>query len=323
MPRIHRVTSRYAAIALAVCILMPPIHVGAQTGVGIPVPSHDCGDRSAAREWQYDVAARIRPLVFWTGWKEVGEGRIRRSESDSARYLELLIGTDPERAPLGINRWGYIVETGCGPTAQILGIMTASDEETIEEATVHVSQGSSARQIYKAIRGSLTGDQAVVEILRLAVAEKLTFRDIDALMMRLPPPGTARRAAVPSGAHGGLLTAVATLVRQSQTEYRQSGKLSPLPPQAFVFAGKMYDLTLRSAKSDSKPTVSSQTHPPTIKGEFEVRNRATGRLARFRLEYAADEVLGRAPLRVVYQPRWWLQIELRLRDAVPMRAAGG
>ncbi len=321
MRRIHKVTFHCAAIALLVCMLVPPSRSGTQKSDEVALPSYDCGGVSAAREWHYVVAARIRPLVFWTGWKEVGEARVRRNESESARHLELLIGTDPERAPRRINRWGYIVETACGPATQILGIMTASDEETMEEATTNVSQNGNAKHIFKVIRGSLTSDQAVMEILRVAVVENLTYRDVDVLLNRLPPPGPTRRAPVPSGARGGFLTAVSMLVQQSQAEYRQSGRLSPLPPQRFVFAGAVYDLTLRSAKLDSDLAAGGQTAPRAIKGEFEVRNRATGKLSRFKLEYTTDEVLGRVPLRVVYQPRWWLQIELRLRDAAHVQVA--
>lgn len=322
MRHLYRVPSQCAAIVLAACWLVAP-RLETQTKTEIVVPNHNCGEKSAAREWQYGVAARIRPLVFWTGWKDVGEGRIRRSEPDRAPYLELLVGTDPKRAPLGINRWGYIAETVCGPATQILGIMTASDEETIEEATANVGEGGNARQIFKAIRGSLTGDQAFNEVLRLAVAESLTYRDIDALLSRLPPPGTMRQTSVPPGAHGGFLTAVSRLVQQSQAEYRQSGKLSRLPPQSFVFAGKVYDLTLRSVQLESDRASGGRTYPQALRGEFEVRNRATGKLTRFKVEYAADEVVGEAPLRVVYQPRWWLQIELRLRGTAPSRAGGG
>lgn len=318
MRDIRKVASRCSVVALVVCLLVAPSRSG--TRVDMAIPQNASKDPVPA-EWHYDVVARVRLLFFWTGWKDVGEARIRRSESDSARHLELLIGTDPERAPLQINRWGYIVETVCGPSTQIVGVMTASEEETIEQATAQVRESSSAKHIFKAIRGSLTKEEALTEIFQLALIDDLTYRDVDALLLRLPPPGNPRRVPLPSGAHRGFLTAVSTLLQQTQAEYRRTRNLTPQPPQPFLFGGTAYDLALRSAKLDSNPTLGGQESSPVIKTEFQIRNHVTGKVTRFTITGVVNASMSGAPLRVTYQPRWWLQIELRLRNPAPIHAA--
>ena len=59
-------------------------------------------------EHRYRVAARIRPLLlFWIGRDNVGSARIawyRGAGED--RGFELLLGSDPARAPRRINQWG-------------------------------------------------------------------------------------------------------------------------------------------------------------------------------------------------------------------------
>lgn len=315
MQRTRIVTLLFAAAVLVPLTTAVPHALALRETRGDAPTGDGCATVSPGSEWHYVVAARIRPLLFWTGWKEVGDARIRRSETDSTRHLELLIGTDPERAPLKLNRWGYVAETACGPTTEIVGVMTVSDEETIEEATAYISQGSNARHAFRAIRGNLAGGEAATEVLRLGFTENFTYRHLDVLLQRLPPPGTPRRATVLPGAHAGFLTAVSAVLQQEQADYQRSGQLTPIPAQVFVFGGRLYDLRLKSAKVGPDVQLGSRTFRGPIENEFEVRNRTTQHTSRFRIACCAEQGLAAVPLRVVYQPRWWLQIELRLRDA--------
>src|SRR5579871_3736560 len=85
----------------------------------------------------YAVSGRVRLLLFWTGLREVGDARITWTGATSGqRGFELLIGTDPDRAPRRLNRWGYEAEKLCDDgSATLLGVMTQADEQTVDEAT--------------------------------------------------------------------------------------------------------------------------------------------------------------------------------------------
>src|SRR5215831_18441297 len=86
-------------------------------------------------EHKYRMLARVRPLLFWISKDNVGGARVRwRGDDNGAFGIELLIGSDPHRAPRQINRWGYIAEDVQGADAHVLGLMKRSEEQSIAEA---------------------------------------------------------------------------------------------------------------------------------------------------------------------------------------------
>ena len=93
-------------------------------------------------EYRYRMAGKIRPLLFfWITKDGIGGARIRvRRGEDGASGLDLLIGSDPTRAPRGINRWGYILEETRGDETTVVGIMKKSDEDTLDQATSNVAR---------------------------------------------------------------------------------------------------------------------------------------------------------------------------------------
>ena len=114
-----------------------------------------------AQERAYHVNAKVRPLLFWIGRDNVGEARITWREGlDGRRALELLIGSDPSRAPRRINRWGFIVEELHGENAEVLGVMSESNEETIEEAEAQIARDAGV-STFRAARTTITGARAV------------------------------------------------------------------------------------------------------------------------------------------------------------------
>lgn len=100
----------------------------------------------------YTLTARVRLVLFWINRPAVGAGRITWGESNGeTRGLALLIGSDPARAPMKINRWGYIVERVTGSRAELMGVMTEAEEQSIEQARVNLGSTNAAHS-FKAIR---------------------------------------------------------------------------------------------------------------------------------------------------------------------------
>lgn len=260
-------------------------------------------------ERQYTVRGRVRPLLIWTARHEVGGARFVRSEGDLARRLELVIGTDPHRAPMRLNRWGYIAETVCGANATLVGLMTQSDEATIDEAT-NLASAPGGRP-FKAIRATITPGVMHTELFRLAPADNPTYQQLDAMLGRLPAPGEGRRAMVPTGADSGFLVALTGLMHDSVAASRRSGQGVQGLRRTYVYDGKIYDLTLRTSRL-ADLSIEAGELPQVLDGEFEIRNQATGHTTDFRLAYGTSGAEREVPLRAAYRPRWWIEIELLL-----------
>ena len=60
----------------------------------------------------YRMRGEVRPFLFWPGPDDVGGGHVvfRRSPASPTRRreeIEVLFGSEPERIPQRVNRWGY------------------------------------------------------------------------------------------------------------------------------------------------------------------------------------------------------------------------
>jgi hypothetical protein len=262
-----------------------------------------CGQSApVAIERRYIVKARVRPLLFWTARREVGQAWFRSRDAAGGRRMELLIGTDPARAPLQINRWGYIAEAACDDGAELIGLMTESNEQTVEQAQETAT--TRQRNPLKAIRARSGGGQVHTEILAVSPPDVVTYRDLDRVLALLPAAGAMKTAAVPDGADSGFLVAVTSLIRDSVAAYRESGRVSENLRRVYVYAGRVYDIALRASTTKGQA-------PGSIESEFHVRNRLTGTTNEFTLAYAAAGSQAEEVTRIVYRPRWWLEIELQ------------
>jgi len=265
-----------------------------------------CGSPpSRTLERQYTVRARVRPLVFWTGRREVGDAWfVSRAAANGGKRLELLIGTDPARTPMHINRWGYIAETVCEGSAELLGLMTESNEQTIEQAQAK-GAGDQHGQVVKAIRARYVSGEAATEIQSVSPPASLTYRDLDAVLALLRAPGAAIEGAVPPGADSGFLVAVSGLIHESVLAHRDSSRERTGLHRTYVHGDRIYDVTL------GESTVTSGSAPAVIESEFEVRNRTTGSTTGFRIAYPVTGSDAEVPVRIIYRPRWWLELELQ------------
>src|SRR5262249_47790393 len=86
-------------------------------------------------EHHYRLSGAARPLLFWISRDNVGGGRMTwRQAPDGTVSLELLMGSDPARAPFKTNRWGYIREVVRGDSAELVAVKSETEEETIDQA---------------------------------------------------------------------------------------------------------------------------------------------------------------------------------------------
>ena len=106
----------------------------------------------------YTISGRVRPLLFWIGKDDIGDAVItQKRENDAASYA-LLIGSDPDRAPRSINRWGYISEEVHGTEATLVGLMTESDEESVSQAEANLRNRGD--RTFNVIHAAVAGGEA-------------------------------------------------------------------------------------------------------------------------------------------------------------------
>jgi hypothetical protein len=263
--------------------------------------------------YTYTVNARVRPLLFWIRRDNVGEARIGWGQlSDGRVVYELLIGTDPERAPMNINRWGYLAEmvpngTMQGLEVSLVGVMTASDEADMDQARADVP----GRDLYKAILGTATGRQAQSFVTTAALPERPTFRDVDRVLARMPFKETpCLRIDVPPGVLPGFMPAVSALLREAGAAHSPSGRNRGNLRLPFLYGAELRHLVLKSVRAAGSPPEDTRL----LESELEITDEKNKTLSRFKMTYRFDDSKNAVPTRIVYRPRWWIELELLIEE---------
>ena len=297
------VTHTTVAAALLVAFTFPARGVAAEdvgatktAATGLPVVA----------EHYYRMLAKVRPLLFWMSRDDVGSARIGWLGDDrGSKGFELLIGSDPARAPRKINRWGYIAEELRGSTASTLGVMKQSNEESIEDAKAKLATDVNGAHTFKAIRATATDGHATADVLTLQARGDLTYRDVGSLLALID--GNAAKTStktvnLPAGMRPGFLLALSDLMANP--------KLKSVP---YVYNGKFHTLHLKGLNSVSMP-VNGRDYTDLVRARFETENHTTREETPFEITYGRSGSLKEVPVHVVYQPKWWFQVELFLED---------
>src|SRR6187549_3695390 len=120
----------------------PPSHA-APGSVPIELPGSDLPVRQAHT---YKMSGRVRALLLWVGRDDVGSGVIRwrgGEDGHEGQGYELLIGTDPPRAPGGLNKWGYLAEQVRDDECDVVGVISKSGEERLRDVKAGLAGAAS------------------------------------------------------------------------------------------------------------------------------------------------------------------------------------
>lgn len=304
-----RFVRRAVTLAAAAFLAVAVVHAGtgaAGVAAGPPTASSDVTR-------YYTMTVRLRPFLLWMTWDDVGGARMSWSGSPgSDRRLELLIGSDPERSPRSINRWGFVSERTLGGTSQLTGVMTETDDQSIDAARANGGTAMRDGHVYRAIRATVRDNEVTTTMTRVVVESDLTYRHYAALLDRLPAAdGHVQRIHIGPGLEPGFLTAIKRLVHESLDRPRQDGRALHCD---FVYTGRLFSLSLRPSAFLEDAIVNGRSHGRAIDAQFEIRNLATGTTTPFRMVYGARGPEAETPFRLVYRPRWWVEIELQVDD---------
>lgn len=281
------------------------------------------GSLPIVAEHRYRMAAKIRPLLlFWIGRENVGGAQVvwRRSP-DGAAGFELLIGSDPARAPRRINRWGYIAEEVRGSEARLLGVMKQSNEQSLDEAKSRLAQeAQEGHYVFKAINAMASAKEASSAITTIRLAHDLTFRDLEALLEIVEhdsADAVMRRVPLPSGTRPGFLVALSELINRSVEAHTRRAADPPPGTSSlpYIYNGAVSDLTLRKSELLHEAHIGTRTYADVVRAQFAARNRATRNTTDFELLYGTSGPLSSVPIYAVYRPNWWFEVELFLDAA--------
>lgn len=268
------------------------------------------------REASYVVNARVRPLLlFWISRDNVGDARITwRGGSGDRRAFELLVGTVPARAPRQLNRWGFLVEALDRGTADVLGLMKDSNEKSLEEAD-QATRNEGHLSAFTAIRSTITPGRAVTGSMTVNAPTRMTYREVDALLAILPSePAKVRTLDLPPGTQSGFLVAMDTLIRGSIEPCQRADDrgVEDLPDLPYVYNQTIYDLSLLSCALTPQLRTATGTFAHVVHARFRVRDRTTKNESDFRVSYGTTGPLRELPVRAVFRPHWWIEVELVL-----------
>jgi hypothetical protein len=285
------------------------------------VPAAGAAAPGTIERHHYMMSARVRPLVlFWIGRSNVGDAIVTRAATPQEARYSLLIGSDPDRAPRRINRWGYIEERIRGDAATVVGLMTESEEESVEEAETHLRTEGSGVHTFKVIHAAIDAEQSRSVVTAVGAPADYSFRQVRALLALAGEgeggtAGQSRVIRLPQGTRPGFLSALAEIIH-AQADSARAGAVRAGAPLTYVYHGKLYEL--RGTNVQFKPTldVNASRYARVVSAQFALKSRANGEEASFALSYAIDGRLAEVPLTISYQPRWWMQVNLALADDV-------
>jgi hypothetical protein len=267
-------------------------------------------------EHRYRMLAKVRPLLVWISRDNVGDARITwRDDGAGSTGVELLIGSDPARAPRRINRWGYLAEQVAGGQATVLGVMKQSNDRSIEEAEARIAaETGSGAHVFKAIRSTTADGLTSAGVTTLRVQNDLTYRDVESLLAIVPGTGNspARTVTLPAGTRPGFLLAVADLMHRSIENRTAATSGTSSRGVRYVYNGRLHTLRLRSLDWLPTSRIGGRIFSDVARGQFETVNEATGARTRFEITYGASGSLAEVPIHIAYQPRWWFKVELFL-----------
>lgn len=81
-----------------------------------------------------------------------------------------------------------------------------------------------------------------------------------------------------------------------------------------MYNGQFHVLQLRHAKPIASMHLDGREFTTLLRGRFETESRTTGERTAFEITYGTTGSLAEVPIYIVYQPKWWFQVELLLED---------
>lgn len=295
-------------------------------------------------QYDYVMTARLRLLLFWVGKDDVGGGYIRRgvsAEHPRMEFIQVLFGSDPQKAPRAINRWGAGTEVSWHkePVASALpeditssaffGFMKSSrGKSTAEMQSELAREKQLGLHDFTGILTRVEPSHAVSLVVPLESDIDFNLHDYDRaepVMLEHLADSTrpVRSFQDPSGCQRSaeFLATVAELMQEAL-----HGRAAPMS-RCYVYDAQENTMTLVQVQSiDALPvhingpnnSVLLDTTQKNLRQlDFVSTNKLTGKKSYFTVYAGTQGPLRGVPVQICYQPNWWFQVVLNLLPQSP------
>ena len=289
-------------------------------------------------EYDYEMTARVRLIVFWAGKDNVGGGYVRTGHSpgeQGAERVQVLFGSDPAKAPRAINRWGAGTEVfrrrlnskdDAPAYSAFFGFMKSSKGKSASEMQGELAKESSGGEhLFSAILSRVDSGHAISLVVPLQSNVDYNLHQLDEaqayvfdefLSSRQPVKKIPSAEQCPRNA--GFLGTVAELIDAALADRHTPVCL------CYVYDAQVHTLTLRSVTPLSKLTLrthgaraakdpaAEQHFSGLLEAEFLSESKLSGKRSNFTLVLGTSGNLRGIPVQIRYQPNWWFQVVLNL-----------
>jgi hypothetical protein len=294
----------------AVVLLAATGLVGAESATAPEVPVAVPGrDLPVVRQHTYRMAGKIRVLLLWVGRDDVGSGVIKWRGGGNEKAIELLIGSDPKRAPSQLNKWGYLVEAMRGGESSVVGLISQENDDRLSDVKADLKTREEQRA-FDTIRGFVSVTDGIARVGTLYAPSDLTYHDADVVLKHVladrsvPVKRVARRGNV----RPGFLTSLTELISTSIEKKSDNRRIQ------YIHGDRLFELRLLESTSLARFERDGRTWQNVIRGRFETGEAGNRSGTRFELVYGASGALAGIPIVISYQPKWWLQVDLVLNS---------
>jgi hypothetical protein len=297
-------------------------------------------------EFDYIMTARVRLLLFWVGKDDVGSGYIRRGSlqrDPASNVIELLIGSDPAKAPRAINRWGAASEifhkgACCGHGAEssvFFGFMKVSggtSASEMEKEFAREKQGGAF--LFSAIVNRRDNNADFAKVVPFSSETDFTLHQFDqakSMVFDRLLESQGRLKEIDSnqfqvcGRSEGFLETVAELVdaavgandlQRSLCYFYNGDRHEVRLAQVTRVPSETIRLSLREEPHDYV-----RTYDDLALAQFEDFNQTSKAESQFELLLGTTGNLKGVPIQIRYQPNWWFQAILNLKTPEPSKEA--
>ncbi len=304
-------------VAAALAVVRPDAPAAAPPA---PPPNVPGATLPIVKVHRYRMSGHIRPFLFWISRDDVGDGRLAwRQGADGTAGWDFVLGTDPERAPRRLNRWGYIAEEAKAGRGSLFAMMSSEEEDSLGEVNDNADKGATGGGEFKAVRALVRGGVVEARVSRVRTPRSMSIGDVDELVAQAQVHLEKTKLTtieLDEDVRPGFLVAVAELVDANVKAHRAGaanarGRSVTIP---YVFGDKLYSLALTSARLEDTFRDGDRRYANVVKAKFEIRTLATGDRTDFELVYGLEGDLAGVPVLITFQPRWWLKVALHLDD---------
>jgi hypothetical protein len=265
-------------------------------------------------EHRYRISAKIRLLLFWIGNDDVGGARaVWRSGADG-REIALLIGSNPDRAPRGVNEWGFVREQVQGDSASVFGVRTSSDDDSPTAARAAIDDRDRL-VTFDAMCSQVGVHDVSTALATITGALSLDYTRVDPLldMLTAHSSWSLREMKRPADTAPGFLTALDRLMTTLAASARAGGGTTRRHA-LYVYKDATYDLSIDRVEPLSELRLTDRTISNLRRASFRIRHVRLGTITRFEVIFGTEGDMAGVPVQATYQPHWWFKIRLDLDE---------